>query len=187
VKILIIDNGTYHLQALKHRLAAHEISVIKYTQLNEAALETAELLILSGGHKPVISHMWYYRREIALIRSSPIPMIGICLGHELIARAYAIKPVRLKRKVHGLREVILNEPKTSVSRKKVMVYEAHKFAIKQLPVGFSSEAVSSSGIEVMSNFKLDRYSMQFHPEVIDPHNNGLDIFQSIIDKLMLKT
>jgi GMP synthase (glutamine-hydrolysing) len=180
MNIYVIDNGSIHLRALEHRLQYHNVVIRTYRNDHAALATSADLIILTGGHTSVLRHDHYFKRELELIRNSRVPIIGICLGHELIARAYGTRPKRLLRKVHGLELAKLHGDLTSRNGRSAVVYEAHIYAVKQVPPNFTRLATSSSGVEIMASESLRRYSMQFHPEVLQPPNDGLDLFEQLM-------
>lgn len=182
MNVLLIDNGTFHLRALQHRLSDHVVVTTKYRSMTERQISEADMIILSGGRTRIIGHYWYFKKELELIRTTALPIIGICLGHELIARAFNAKPVRLTRKIRGIRT--LNVMKIEgLSTNNLDVFEAHTYAIKNLPDGFTALAHSPSGIEVMVSKTRLIYGLQFHPEVVQPPNDGLEIFNAILKQI----
>lgn len=186
MNILIIDNRTCHLRALKNRLEGHIIRVVKYRHYQDSDEANADLIILSGGHTSVLRHGRFYTREIDFIRLTTKPIIGICLGHELIAKTYGIRPSRMLRKAHGIKHIKLMSDVQSNMSNTLKVYEAHRYAVKDLPAKFRQVAGSARGVEVMMSPELKRFSVQFHPEVIEPANQGMEIFNYLLSLAILE-
>jgi GMP synthase-like glutamine amidotransferase len=85
MNILLFDNGSKYLPRLKKLLNSFgKLQVINESeQLNSA---DTDFTVLSGGHKfSVLSHPDYYQNEIDFIKNTNKPVLGICLGAELIA------------------------------------------------------------------------------------------------------
>jgi len=179
MKILIIDNGTLHLRALEHRLTGHDVVVSSYRSPFQVYADSFDLVILTGGHVPVQSHHKYYSGEINIILNSKQPVIGICLGHELIARAFGESPKKLLRRIHGIRPILIDDFSSGGQGRTAKVYKAHKFVVKKSPKDFEKLAESKHGIEIMRHNKRPIFGLQFHPEVIDPKNDGLELFNYV--------
>jgi GMP synthase-like glutamine amidotransferase len=89
-KVLIVNNGSYYTNKIieicqRHNFIVDEITwdLFKYHNL------PYDILILSGGHQLAVNdHESEFSEEIKLINKSNKPIIGICLGFELIAKAF---------------------------------------------------------------------------------------------------
>src|SRR5438105_4905350 len=95
MKILLVNNHTVHLNSLGKALAGHQIEVQTYRPGIEFNYQDKDLIILSGGggegleiddeYQP--GRLWY-DDEMKLVRTADKPILGICMGFEVIARAY---------------------------------------------------------------------------------------------------
>lgn len=176
--ILLLENGSRHTRALAHRLSDYGAVVrLPYRHLTSAYLESADLIVLSGGHPSVIHHYWFFRRQFELIRQTQTPILGICLGFELIAKAYGSTLVRLPRKVHGLRHVTLRGLNANV-------WEAHRWAVSRLPNSLIAEGTSATGVELFRHVSKPMLGCQFHPEVAEPANDGPTLLDQFIRELL---
>lgn len=101
------------------------------------------------------------------------PILGVCLGHQVIAQVFGANVVRAKRVMHGKTSIIqhtgqrlfngLNQPLT--------VARYHSLLVDSLPEGFVLDAwyddpIHGKEIMAMSHKELPLYSVQFHPEAI---------------------
>ena len=110
MKILLIDNETINLNRLKVLLHNFEIETINFNQISFTKIDEFDLIILSGGsHHSVIGNEDIYKDELALIQNTQIPIIGICLGFQLICYAFGAHIERLDNKVHRLIEINLKK------------------------------------------------------------------------------
>jgi anthranilate synthase/aminodeoxychorismate synthase-like glutamine amidotransferase len=105
--ITVIDNYdsfTYNLVQQIERLAGERLRVIRNDEFEPAALiaEKPRALVISPGPgTPARAG-----RCIELIRANadhetPIPLLGVCLGHQAIAEAFGARVVRGEVPVHG--------------------------------------------------------------------------------------
>lgn len=94
--ILIINNHTKHLDELVGMMSQYgTVTVIDKTVFDtmdpdRALDDTIDLVVLSGGSScpSVATHPDYYIVEMQLLRHTKIPIIGICLGAQIIAYTY---------------------------------------------------------------------------------------------------
>lgn len=172
MKILLVDNESHYLNKLKRLLGAKK--VINWRKLNKIKANNYDLVVLSGGHLfPVQDHDKDYAAEIKLIKQIKVPLIGICLGSELIAHVFGGKLSRLKHKEH--RRLNIKEGK-----QKVTVYENHRWVLKKLPKHFICLAKSRDGIEMFKHETLSIYGFQFHPEVLVSTTDGKKILLAVL-------
>ena len=154
---------------------------IKYRNLTSGHIDAADIVILSGGHPSVLHHSWFYKRQLELIRTTTKPIIGVCLGFELIVRAYGGRLYRLKRKSHGLRTIAVTADALALGVSNLRVWEAHKWAARSVPAKtFSVIAESVNGAEIIQHRTKPIYGCQFHPEVVDPSNDGSKVLEAIL-------
>lgn len=105
--------------------------------------------------------------------SGKLPILGVCLGHQVIAQVFGANVVRAKRVMHGKISAIkhtgkglfqgLNHPLT--------VARYHSLLVDVLPEGFVLDAwfddpIHGREIMGMSHHNMPLYSVQFHPEAI---------------------
>ena len=186
MKIVIVDNGSRYLSQLKDLLAKHHMTVWPWNRANVSDLEKFDLIILSGGHKyAVLNHRKVYKKEIEVIRNSSIPIIGICLGSELIAWVFGAKLMRLKTPEHGLIAIRRSPGADLPLLRNFKVYESHHWAIRQLSKSLKGLAKSKDGYEIFKHKARPIYGLQFHPEIVAPKSSGKIIFNRILKTLTL--
>jgi anthranilate/para-aminobenzoate synthase component II len=177
MKILLVDNGSRYINKLKKLTSASHL--VKWNKITQQGCNKYDLVVLSGGHLlPVINHDQDYKAEIKLIKSINKPLIGICLGSELIAHVYGSKLTRLKRKEH--RNLNIKEKEL-----KFKVYENHRWAIKKLSNKLKMIARSKDGIEIFQHKTKPIFGLQFHPEVLVRKTDGKRIFDEIVKTIKL--
>ena len=187
--IIIINNGGQYVhriyRTLKYTGSDSKI-VPNSISVNDIIDENPTGIILSGGPYSVNSDedkLGNYREIIDHCIESGMPLLGICLGHQAIAKymggevkgsdfaGYAKIKIKLKH-VKGEGDLfhgIGNE---------IHVWESHKDEVVKLPGNFISIAGSDiCEIEAMMHSEKPVYGVQFHPEV-EHTDNGKDIIKN---------
>jgi len=185
MNILIIDNGTKHIKELKSVFFEYNFKVIKRNNLNNFKYNDFDLIVLSGSSKlSVVNHPIEYENEINLIKTSKIPIIGICLGFELICYTFNEKLSLLKKKRKGLLKVhkVLNTKILSHINSHFFVYDSHRWGIKNTD-NLLALAKSKDGIEIVKHPTKKIYGLQFHPEVFKSKSKGYLILKNIINSI----
>ena len=173
MKILLIDNHTVHKRVLYEALKGHEIEVQTYRPGLDFNTEDKDLVILSGGGgegKEIddtikAGHLWY-EDELKFVKNCDKPLLGVCMGFEIICRAYGSDVEEMSRTVQGPTYLrITRKGQKLLSHKKIQQYEAHKWRVKRSPKGFKALAKSSTGVEIIKHKKKPILATQFHPEL----------------------
>jgi len=185
MNILIVDNGTTRLAEIKLLLQKDNIKTINFGRISSENIENFDLIILSGGSQfPVFGNETLYKDEIDLIKKSTKPIIGICLGFELIGYAYGAELIEIEKKENGI--INLRTARSNQIFKNLpnfYVYEAHRWAIKKLPADLVELARSKDGIEVIKHRSRKLYGFQFHPEMVTEKTCGDEIFNNLLNIL----
>ena len=102
------------------------------------------------------------------IKHFDIPILGICLGHQLIAKNYGGKISTSNTESYAKVKInILNDENLFEGLAPEMeVWSSHKDEVKSIPKEFEILAESSlCNIESFKHKNKDVYGIQFHPEV----------------------
>lgn len=185
MNILIIDNGTIRLFQLKKLLRKHNCKTIDLGEFNPEDTTDFDLILLSGSSQlPILNSRSLYEKEIDLIKNSEKPIIGICLGFELIAHAYGAKIKRMQNKEKGIIEIKVSSPEDIFKDlPNFSVYESHRWVINKLPDELIELARSRDCIEAMKHRSRHLYGFQFHPEMFTKRTCGDEIFNNLLDSL----
>ena len=126
-----------------------------------------DCLIISGGPWNIPEDLPKTGSAITYILEFPGPVLGICLGHQLMAYAYNGKLTRGYPEFGGVR--IYVDMEDTILRdvpREFTAWESHNISVIKPPKGFDVIAHSDTvPIEAMVNERINRFSVQFHPEV----------------------
>lgn len=174
MKILLVNNDTLHLPKLMRDLSGHQVEIQAYRPGIDFHLEGKDLVILSGGggegkefhnyHK--LNRLWY-EDEMELVLASQKPIIGICMGFEVIAAAYGSAVSSMPRGIErfaDFKATDLGQKRLGAST--LWQYEAHDWRIEDVSSRhFEVLAESETGLEIIKHQSAPIIATQFHPEV----------------------
>ena len=164
--ILVINNkGQYN-----HRIARslQYLKIPSELVSNDLSIEEIEAknpigLILGGGPSLEGAGM-----SEEYIKHFDIPILGICLGHQLIAKAYGGEVTTSDTESYAQVKININNDENLFKQlaPEMDVWSSHKDEVKTIPQDF--EVLASSNLCDVESFKhedKDVYGIQFHPEV----------------------
>lgn len=179
MNVLLIDNGTTLLTKLEALIPGHTV-VQTWREFTDEQVENADLIVLSGGSlMQLVGNEAEFEREMALVRDTRKPVLGICFGCELITRAFGGTLAHMPEAHKGKRTITLVPFLASIE-----VYENHQWVIDQMPAGFSIMALSDAGPELIRHMARPIYGMQFHPENLVDEAQGDELFQAFLTHVL---
>jgi anthranilate synthase component II len=185
--ILFIDNFdsfTYNIvQAFQiigedvKVLRNNEITIDKCLQINPS------YILIGPGPKSIESA----GSSLDLIHffKDKIPILGICLGHQLIAHAFKARIIKAPKVMHGKTSKILHNKKNLFEKisQNVEMMRYHSLVIDKisLPDCLQVDALSFDDNQIMaiSHRNYPIFGIQFHPESI-LSKKGINIFKNFI-------
>ena len=163
------------MSSLTKALVGHDVEVQTYRPGLEFRDGGKDLVILSGGggegleihdeHQP--GRLWY-EDEMDFIHNTDKNILGICMGFEVIARAYGapITPIGLILDQEELQ--LTKEGAGLFGTNKIRQHEAHSWRVQDVPSDFKVRATSRTGIEMFEHKDWETgktiVATQFHPE-----------------------
>ncbi len=167
--ILIIDNFdsfTYNIVNQLHFLTDEDIEVVSYDCLHQASPDKADYIIFSPGP----SHPSDYPLLYDLLQEycGRKPILGICLGHQIICSAFGSDVYRLGKVYHGVPSLLDTDPESVLFRNmcSTVAGRYHSWAVTE-PEGLKVTARDSSGIVMAAeSVSMKLFTVQFHPESI---------------------
>lgn len=170
VKIIVIDNGGQwtHREWRTLRDIGVETKIIPNTaSFQEIIDENVDGLVLSGG-APRIGLKGDLGNCKEYLEKADFPVLGICAGHQFMARFFGGKVSPSMKPEFGKVELKItkeNEIFKGVAKKSI-VWESHNDEVTKLPEVFDILAESENcKIQAMKHKKRPFYGLQFHPEV----------------------
>ena len=156
MRVLIINNHTKHLDALATLFLNADI-IDKNDLREDINYSSYDLVVISGGSgiPTVLDYPDEYNFESKLITETSRPVLGICLGSEIITYAFGGILQKLEMTHKGIIELdILDKNlKKILGSNFINVHESHKIGIKQIPKNFIVCATSEHGVEIIKQYK----------------------------------
>jgi GMP synthase-like glutamine amidotransferase len=131
MKILIIDNNSRHIKKLI-ALVQSEGYVTDSIKWNDQNLlqkqKDYDVIILSGGRGLAVpDHREDLAVEMSLVKNTTKPVIGICLGFQIIADSYGAEMIRKNVQEKGLINIdVLHPEKIFEGKRHFSAFVAHK-------------------------------------------------------------
>ena len=184
VRIYVVDNGgqwTHREWRVLRDLGVETKIVPNNIFFDELIKEDINGLVLSGG-APRIGLDGNLGNTHEILKKANFPILGICAGHQYMARFFggSVKPAKnpefgkIELNILDEYEIFKGLPKKSI------VWESHNDEVTKLPINFICLAESEScKIQAMKHKNKPFYGLQFHPEVEHTEHGEL-VFQNFI-------
>ena len=171
--LLIIDNQSAFIKKFKRQYLAEQDFDYVFFDHNQPITLSAKAkikgVILSGGKGNPYEPLNLTTNYVALMNFN-VPVLGFCLGHEIIAVAYRGRIKKLSE-YHGKKEIItINRPEDPIfegmEKSELSLVKRHAFHVSELPSSFESLASSDTcSNEIIRHKTKPIYGFQSHPEV----------------------
>ena len=185
-KIILIDNYDSFTFNLYHYLSSLKVKVdvIRNDQItsNEILKRKYNKIVISPG--PGNPDQSGNCLKIVKSLYKKIPILGVCLGHQIIGQVFGSKIVQAKKLMHGKTSKIISK-NTSVLKNLPKTFEAtryHSLIIdkKSLSKDLEITAETKEGLIMgVRHKKYHVHGVQFHPESIK-NKIGIKILKNFI-------
>lgn len=173
MKYYMIDNNdsfVYNLAAYFEKLG-HDITVENINNMDADNLNFSNYngIIISPG--PGTPEQAVVSKAVVKSCAGKIPILGVCLGHQVIGHCFGATVKKGRRPMHGKVCTLFNEGKRLFNRlpSNFKVTRYHSLVIDQstLPKEFIVDALTEDGeVMAISHIKYPLYGVQFHPEAL---------------------
>ena len=186
-KIILIDNYDSFTFNLYHYLSSLRVNVdvIRNDQIssNEVLKRRYSKIVISPG--PGNPNQAGNCLKIVKSLYKKIPILGVCLGHQIIGQVFGSKIIQAKKLMHGKTSKIISK-KTGVLENLPKTFEAtryHSLIIdkKSLSKDLEITAETKDGLIMgVRHKKYNVHGVQFHPESIKT-KIGIKILKNFIN------
>tara|TARA_B100001245_G_scaffold147498_1_gene110299 strand:+ start:677 stop:1243 length:567 start_codon:yes stop_codon:yes gene_type:complete len=185
MKIILIDNYDSFTFNLYHYLSTYShVDVIRNDKIDSAEIVKKKYnkIVISPG--PGNPNQAGNCLKIVKKLYKQIPILGVCLGHQIIGQVFGSKIIQAKNLVHGKTSKIISNKK-GILKNLPKTFEAtryHSLIIdkKTLSKDLSITAETKNGIIMGIQHKnYNVHGVQFHPESIKT-KYGLKILKNFI-------
>jgi anthranilate synthase component 2 len=173
MKILLIDNydsftyNLYHyLSSLKCNVEVYRNNKITIDQIKRKKFD--KIVISPGPGYPKDSG---YCPKIVKYFASIIPILGVCLGHQIIGQVFGSKIIHAKKLMHGKLSIIKHKNKGILNglNKTFEATRYHSLIIDKKNLGKNLIITAETKNKVIMGIMHKKYNVhgvQFHPESI---------------------
>ena len=187
MKIILIDNYDSFTFNLFHYLSSLKtnVDVVRNDKISPKEIikrKYDKIVISPGPGNPNQSG-----NCIKIVNSlyKKIPILGVCLGHQIIGQVFGSKIIQAKRLMHGKTSIIISKKK-GILKNLPIKFEAtryHSLIIdkKTLSKDLLITAQTSDGLIMgIKHKKYNLYGVQFHPESIKT-KIGIKILKNFVN------
>ena len=187
MKILLIDNYDSFTFNLYHYLSSLKVSVevIRNDKISSSEIlkkKYNKIVISPGPGNPNQSG-----NCLKIVKSlhKIIPILGVCLGHQIIGQVFGAKIIQTKKIMHGKTSNIKSK-KVGILKNLPSIFEATRYHIliidkKTLSKDIEITAETKDGLIMgIQHKKYNVHGVQFHPESIKT-KLGIKILKNFIN------
>ena len=186
-KIIIIDYGSQVTQLIARKVRESGVysEIVNFNQAKKIKKSYfIKGIILSGGPLTITRNNSFDLPNHILNLNKPI--LGICYGHQILAKKFGGKVKISKTREFGYAQIKSDKkcPLTkNFFRNKInSVWMSHQDIVTKIPDGFKKIAsTDNSKFAIISNEKKKFYGVQFHPEVTHTENGTVILKNFVLD------
>ena len=187
MKILLIDNYDSFTYNLYHYISSLKCNVEVFRNdkidIKEIIKKKYKKIVISPG--PGNPNQAGNCLKIVKYFYKSIPILGVCLGHQIIGQVFKSKIIGAKKLMHGKTSIIRHNGKGLFNgiKKKMIATRYHSLIIDRKTLGkdliITAETKDNIIMGIMHK-KYNVYGVQFHPESIKT-TEGMKLLKNFID------
>jgi len=185
MKVLIVNNKIRLNQQrnLTTFFESREVDSVEISHMELKGLDVAEYfaICLSGTGRRVMDLAHFYTDELDLIRTTALPVLGICGGFHLMALAYGGTLKKMAEPIYGRQDVELAPEETLFGdlSKTATFLSKHLYCLDYISpqmkvIARHKKTECVYGIKILER---EQYGFQFHPE---RQNDGTVLLDSFL-------
>lgn len=170
MNILLVNNSSSTFVELQQAVAAggHKITSAAYSEIASHIATDYDAAILSGGwwYDDEVELLEQYGEELGFIRECSIPLLGICIGMQLMHVAIDQAVPLLDEPQQGYKPITVTPAGKALGLPpSMLVYKLHTRGILEADPSFEVIATSPGHVEIIKHKTRPMLGVQFHPEV----------------------
>ena len=187
MRVLLIDNYDSFTFNLYHYISSLnvKVDVIRNDKINskDILLRRYDKIVISPG--PGNPNQSGNCLKIVKSLHKKIPILGVCLGHQIIGQVFGSKIIQAKKLMHGKTSKIISK-KTGILKNLPKMFEAtryHSLIIDKKSLSKDLETTAETRDGLIMGIKHKKYhvhGVQFHPESIKT-KLGIKILKNFIN------
>lgn len=178
--IAILDFGSQYMHLITRRIRQMGVLAKIYpTDVKASDLSDAWGVIISGGPNSVNDQKLPYDPAVFDL---PVPILGLCYGHQLMAHHYGGVVTPAHNREYGKATLTVKQPGDILNllAEQEQVWMSHWDSVTEVPNGFEVVGVTDDcPVGAMANTEKRRYGLQFHPEV-HHSENGMQVLRNFV-------
>ena len=187
MKILLIDNYDSFTFNLYHYLSTYShVDVIRNDKIDSSEIVKKKYnkIVISPG--PGNPNQAGNCLKIVKKLYKKIPILGVCLGHQIIGQVFGSKIVQAKDLVHGKTSIIISKKKGILKNlpNKFEATRYHSLIVDKNTLSNDLEITAETKNGIIMGIQHKNYNVhgvQFHPESIKT-KYGLKILKNFVNK-----
>lgn len=193
MNVLLVNNdgdSWNELQAVA-KAAGYNVTPIHHSAIGAIDPRGYDFAILSGGwwYDDEVELLRNYAEELMFIRTTPIPILGICLGMLLMHVTVDQAVPLMDEREHGWKEIDVNVSGQMIFDfpEKIKVFKNHDRAVFETDPLFDEVASSSGHAEILVHRTRPLVGVQFHPEIGETEKSAVTMLQTLVNALMARS
>lgn len=177
--VVVLDLGVKHnmLRSLSSRGCRVRVVPVATSARDILAMKPRGVLLTNGpGDPEKVANAAETTRELL----GKVPLFGICMGHQILARAIGAKTYKMKFGHHGA-----NQPVKDLRTGRVMITsQNHGYSIdpETMPAGAKVAQINlnDKSVESIELPEQKAFSVQYHPEACPGPRDAMDYFDDFM-------